>query len=185
VTRLAFAARDGDRTAFAQLVVATQADVWRLCALLVDRGAADDLTQETYVRAVTAITRYRGDATARTWLFSIARRVCIDTVRRRIRHRRILQRQVETGPVADRSGEIELHQLVASLGPDRRAAFTLTQVIGLTYDEAAAVLGCPVGTIRSRVARARGDLLGLLQDEPADEAAKASTAGIVAAGGRR
>jgi RNA polymerase sigma-70 factor, ECF subfamily len=159
VTLLAFAARDGNRAAFSTLVHRTQHDVWRLCAYLVDEASADDLTQETYLRAVTAISRYRGDASARTWLLSIARRVCIDVVRRRVRGRRVVQRLREPVAVDDRSGEIELGELLGSLDPDRRAAFTLTQLLGLRYDEAAEVIGCPKGTIRSRVSRARADLL--------------------------
>jgi len=51
---------------------------------------------------------------------------------------------------------------MATLSPDRRAAFTLTQVLGLSYEEAAEVVACPVGTIRSRVARARADLVAAL-----------------------
>lgn len=160
VTRLALAARDGDRVAFAAFVRQTQGDVWRLCAHLVDRESADDLTQDTYLRAVGAIVRFRGEASARTWLLSIARRVCVDTIRRRTRRRRALRRRgADAVEVPERAGEVELHAVLEGLTPDRRAAFTLTQVLGLSYEEAAAVLGCPVGTIRSRVARARADLL--------------------------
>jgi RNA polymerase sigma-70 factor, ECF subfamily len=160
VTRLAVAAREGDRVAFAGFVRQTQGDVWRLCAHLVDRDSADDLTQETYLRAVSAIVRFRGDASAKTWLLSIARRVCADAIRRRTRRRRALRRRGADEVVAPaRSGEIELEALLQALAPDRRLAFTLTQVLGLSYDQAAAVVGCPIGTIRSRVARARADLL--------------------------
>ncbi len=56
-----------------------------------------------------------------------------------------------------------IDDLVRALHPDRRDAFVLTQLVGLSYDEAAAALDCPVGTIRSRVARARADLLGLVR----------------------
>ncbi|HEV7760416.1 MAG TPA: sigma-70 family RNA polymerase sigma factor [Acidimicrobiales bacterium] len=166
VTRQALAARDGDRVAFAGFVRQTQGDVWRLCAHLVDPGSADDLTQETYLRAVTAIGRFRGDSTAKTWLLTIARRVCADSIRRRTRRRRaLLRRGPEAEAVAEPAGAIELQAVMAGLTPDRRTAFTLTQVLGLSYEEAAAVVGCPVGTIRSRVARARADLVAALADE--------------------
>jgi RNA polymerase sigma-70 factor, ECF subfamily len=166
VTRQALAARDGDRVAFAGFVRQTQGDVWRLCAHLVDPGSADDLTQETYLRAVTAIGRFRGDSTAKTWLLTIARRVCADSIRRRTRRRRaLLRRGPEVEAVAESAGAIELQAVMAGLTPDRRTAFTLTQVLGLSYEEAAAVVGCPVGTIRSRVARARADLVAALADE--------------------
>jgi RNA polymerase sigma-70 factor (ECF subfamily) len=67
--------------------------------------------------------------------------------------------------------DIELTQLISSLDPDRRDAFVLTQILGLSYDEAAEICGCPVGTIRSRVARARTDAVYLMNQ--ASDAAEA------------
>src|SRR4051794_41697605 len=81
--RLASAAVDGDPLATAALVRATQAEVWRLCAALGDRQAADDLTQETYLRAFAALHRFEGRSSLRTWLLAIARRVCADALRAR------------------------------------------------------------------------------------------------------
>jgi RNA polymerase sigma-70 factor, ECF subfamily len=170
VTRLAFAARSGDRVAFAGFVRQTQSDVWRLCAHLVDPASADDLTQETYLRAVSAITRFRGDASARTWLLSIARRVCADTIRSRTRRRRALWRRgTVDDTVAAPAGAVELEAVLAGLSTDRRTAFVLTQVLGFSYEEAAVVADCPVGTIRSRVARARADLLAALATDEAEQ----------------
>jgi len=166
---MARAAAAGDRIALADLVAATQADVWRLCAHLVDRDGADDLTQETYLRAIPALARFRGDSSLRTWLLQIARHTCADEIRRRRRGRALLDRVrgvQQPGPAA--GGSVELDDLVARLDPDRRAAFVLTQVLGLSYLEAAEVCGCPVGTIRSRVARARTDLVEAMRPE-ADE----------------
>jgi RNA polymerase sigma-70 factor (ECF subfamily) len=135
-----------------------------LASHLVDAQSADDVTQEVYLRALPALGRFRGDASARTWLLSIARRTCADVLRRRGRQRRLWARLVaqpdpaaEAVPAAD--GEVELAALLAGLDDDRREAFVLTQVIGLPYAEAAEVCGVPVGTIRSRVARARADLV--------------------------
>lgn len=168
LTRLALAAGRGDRDALASFVRRAQPDVWRLCAHLADREVADDLTQDTFLRAIGALSRFRGDASARTWLLSIARRACADHVRRQVRGRNLVDRvrrraapDVET---PDRTGEVDLDRAVASLGPDRRDAFVLTQVLGLSYEEAAEVCGCPVGTIRSRVSRARQDLVNALDD---------------------
>jgi RNA polymerase sigma-70 factor (ECF subfamily) len=59
---------------------------------------------------------------------------------------------------------VSIQLAVAALEVDRRAAFVLTQLLGLPYDEAAEVCGCPVGTIRSRVARARQDLIDALAE---------------------
>lgn len=170
VTRWALAARDGDHAAFTAFVRATQADVWRMCRHLGDTDSADDLTQETYLRAVKAIGSFRADASAKTWLLSIARRACADSVRRSRRRRQALEmRRIDAYDVElPASGKVELDMLVGSLDHDRREAFVLTQIIGLSYDEAAEVCRCPVGTIRSRVSRARADLVGLLAAPPVD-----------------
>lgn len=166
LTRLAIEAGRGDELALAGFVRRSQADVWRLAAHLVDRESADDVTQDVYLRAIPALARFRGDAPARLWLLSIARRTCADEIRRRTRRRgRLgLVRSVEHDGVdpearGDDTEVVDLSMLVDGLADDRRAAFTLTQVLGLSYDEAAAVCGVPVGTIRSRIARARADLL--------------------------
>ena len=166
LTRLAFEARDGDRRALELFVRDSQADVWRLCAHLGGREHADDLTQETFMRAIGALPSFRGESSVRTWLLAIARRTCADAVRRKIRVRRLLQRvtprdELEPEP----TGGPELDLVMARLDPDRKAAFVMTQVIGLSYAEAAEACGCPVGTIRSRVARAREDLVSWLTED--------------------
>jgi RNA polymerase sigma-70 factor (ECF subfamily) len=165
VTAAALAAQDGDAAAAASFVRATQADVWRLCASLGDREEADDLAQETYLRAFRALPRFAGRSSARTWLLAIARRVCADHVRDRRRRPRIDPAAAVGGRPAgtpDVGEGVTLRALLAQLEPDRREAFVLTQVVGLAYAEAAVVCGCPVGTIRSRVARAREQLVTAL-----------------------
>jgi len=167
VTAAALAARAGDPAAAARFVRATQADVWRLCAHLGDPGEAQDLAQETYLRAFRALPAFAARSGARTWLLAIARRVCADAVRERRRRPRLdLTADVPDapGPGADLGDGVALRQAVAALHPDRRDAFVLTQLVGLSYPEAAEVCGCPVGTIRSRVARARADLVGGLAE---------------------
>lgn len=166
LTRLLIAARDGDREALERFVAATQADVWRVCRHLGDPDTADDLAQETFERAIGSLHRYRADGPGRNWILTIARRTCVDGTRRRIRRRHLHarvadQRLVERVP----TDRIELDDLIDRLDIERREAFTLTQVIGLSYAEAAEVIGCPIGTIRSRVARARADLLAMLEPD--------------------
>jgi RNA polymerase sigma-70 factor, ECF subfamily len=177
LARVAADAVDGDPLAAATLVRATQSDVWRLCAALTDRESADDLTQETYARAFASLHRFEGRSSLRTWLLAIARRVCADALRSRRRRRLTLVRDdadleaLGRADDADRVGEgAAVADLLARLDPDRREAFALTQLLGLSYAEAAEVAGCPVGTIRSRVARARADLVealgGVAHGEP-------------------
>lgn len=179
LTRLALQSKAGDRGALEALVGASYEQVWRLCASLVDEESAEDLAQETFLRAVPALAYFRADASARTWLLAVARKACMDELRARSRRRR-RDKSVRSGllgsePVApDTSSGHAVADMVRRLEPERRAAFVLTQVIGLTYDEAAEVCECPSGTIRSRVARARQDLLGLLGEADASEPERGS-----------
>lgn len=165
LTGLALAAGRGDRRALDEFIRATERDVWRTVAFLADPGSADDLTQETYLRAIGALPRFAGRSTARTWLLSIARRVVVDQIRRNQARPRTTSR-VDLEEVLSAShgsarfeDVIEIRMLLEGLEPDRRDALVLTQVLGMSYAEAAEVCGCPLGTIRSRVARARDDLI--------------------------
>lgn len=174
---LLLAAREGDDTAMRELVIQTQPVVERVCRGLESTTTTgcgdevDDLVQETYLRAIRAMDRFRGDSPVLPWLITIARRTCADHVRRRQRHRRLLERIEQhaedtvvnpPGALTTRMEASVLSELLDDLAPDRRDAFVLTQVTGLSYDETAALLGCPVGTVRSRVARARADLATLV-----------------------
>ncbi|MEY2400896.1 MAG: polymerase sigma-70 factor, subfamily [Ilumatobacteraceae bacterium] len=158
--RFVDAAREGDNVAVRELVRHTQPTIWRLCNVLGSSGEEDDLVQETYLRAFRSLSNYRGEAPIMAWLMTIARRVCADHVRSRVRQRRLVgalaqeaDDQLEAAPGNPTLG------LLDHIDPDRREAFVLTQVAGLSYDEAAVILDCPIGTIRSRVARARADLV--------------------------
>ncbi|MFR9775962.1 sigma-70 family RNA polymerase sigma factor [Micromonospora sp. MS34] len=168
VTDWALAARAGDPGAQAAFVRGTQAEVWRFAAALVDPDSADDLTQETYLRAFRALPGFEGRSSARTWLLGIARRACADHLRTVVRRRRLDERLAAHAatdrPYPDPAGQLGAADLVRRLPAERRGAFVLTQLLGLSYAEAAAVEGVPVGTIRSRVARARGDLVDAVGD---------------------
>jgi RNA polymerase sigma-70 factor (ECF subfamily) len=173
ITAWALAAGQGDADALAAFIRATQRDVHRFLSHLSGPADAEDLRQETYLRALGSLHRFAGEAPARTWLLSIARRAAADAVRRA--RRRPRTDGIETwealgdNPMVVRGpaeGEILLRLLVAELDSDRQEAFVLTQVLDLSYAEAAEVCGCPIGTIRSRVARAREELVAALQTHP-------------------
>jgi RNA polymerase sigma-70 factor (ECF subfamily) len=172
LTGLAIAAADpGDPAAMAAFIRLSQPQVWSLCAYLVDEASADDLTQETYLRAFRALPSFRAESSARTWLLSIARRVCMDELRQRTRRRRQERRMLELGgqewAETGATEQVEVRELLSHLSEDRRAAFVLTQILGLSYEETASACGTTSGTIASRVARARSDLieaLGASQD---------------------
>ena len=162
------AAQHGDDVALSHLVRATQGVIWRFCSNLSSRQEADDLTQEVYIRATRNLAQYRGDAPVVSWLLSIARHVCADQVRRNQRRSRLATRLRGERPLAIESpSSLDLTTLLDDLDPDRKTAFVLTQVIGLSYDEAAEVCQCPIGTIRSRVARARHDLMAAVREADA------------------
>jgi len=158
----------GDRTAESAFVARTIDDVWRFCAHQLGPAQADDATQATYLRALRALPAYRGDSSPRTWLIGVARHACLDEMRTGARHNRLAGRLA--AQPADRSEavdptpfDVETDELLHDLSEERREAFVLTQLLGFSYDEAAKVVGCPVGTIRSRVSRARVDLAAQLE----------------------
>ncbi|MGH3622511.1 MAG: sigma-70 family RNA polymerase sigma factor, partial [Sciscionella sp.] len=124
----------------------------------------------TYLRAFGSLRRFAGRSSSRTWLLSIARRVVVDQVRSASARPRS-DGQADWELLAEQRGStmhraecgfedlVEVRMLLEGLDQQRREALVLTQVLGLSYEETAAVCGCPVGTVRSRIARAREDLL--------------------------
>ncbi|WP_420718505.1 sigma-70 family RNA polymerase sigma factor [Streptomyces sp. H51] len=182
ITAWALAARGGDADAVERFVRALHRDVRRYVAHLCgDPQAVDDLAQDTFLRALGSLHRFEGRSSARAWLLSIARRAVIDSYRYASARPRLCdvpdwQLAVENVQPQDLPGfddGVALLDLLASLPDERREAFVLTQLVGLPYAEAAEVSHCPVGTVRSRVARARAALMELLedQDDPALQAA--------------
>jgi RNA polymerase sigma-70 factor (ECF subfamily) len=161
LTVLAMRAKTGDRQALDDFVAETLHDVLGVCRYLGRPSDPDDLAQETYTRALGSLHRFRGDGSARAWLLSIARRVCADATRREIRSRQLDEKLIADLIHDNHQDEawFEVDELLAVLDDERRAAFVLTQLIGLSYEETAETMGCPIGTVRSRVARARQQLL--------------------------
>ena len=173
ITAWALAARSGDPDAVDLFVRALHRDVRRYVTFLgADPQSADDLTQDTFLRALGSLHRFEGRSSARTWLLSIARRAVIDSIRYSSSRPRLSdtddrESAAERAQPRDLPGfddGIVLAQLLDTLPDDRREAFVLTQLVGLPYAEAAIVSDCPVGTVRSRVARARTSLIEWLDD---------------------
>ncbi|WP_433214953.1 sigma-70 family RNA polymerase sigma factor [Microtetraspora malaysiensis] len=177
LTSLALAARTGTRADVEVFTRAVYQEVWRYLAYLTDPQSAEDLTQETFVRVLKSLPGFAGRAPARTWLLSIARRVVADRFRSAAA-RPVIADVPDWQAAAERCRShglpgpdegIALAELLAEVQRERRDAFVLTQLVGLPYAEAARLIGCPVGTVRSRVARARSQLIASLLD--ADRAA--------------
>ena len=141
-------------------------------AHLVGPGEADDLTQEIYLRAMRALPAFDARST-RAHLAAGDRpaglrrphplRVAPPAAgRRSTTGSRSPRRSWPATTAAGFEAGFALTELIRALDPDRREAFVATQIAGLSYAEAAEVCGCPVGTIRSRVARAREDLVAAM-----------------------
>jgi RNA polymerase sigma-70 factor (ECF subfamily) len=166
-------AQRGERGAFDLLVLRYQHKVIKLVArLLRDQTEAEDVAQEAFVKAYRALGSFRGDSAFYTWLYRIA----VNTARNSIasRQRRPLDyeadlseneqmavesrmRHTDTPEANVLSEEIRatVNQAVEDLPEDLRAAIILREVEGLSYEEIAAAMDCPVGTVRSRIFRAR------------------------------
>jgi RNA polymerase sigma-70 factor (ECF subfamily) len=161
MSQLLLQAKGGDEEALATFVRKSQPEVWRFCAHLVGRTDADDATQETYLAAWRALPSFRGESSARTWLLVIARRTALRLGRRQSRLVELDHELPRPAATPDPAKWSELDLLIGQLDDDRRFALVLTQVLGLSYAEAAEVCDCAIGTIRSRVARGREALLAL------------------------
>ena len=168
---LAASAVGGDAAAFEMLVRRHYAAVWRVAFLSVrEETAAEELTQDTFLRAYGALAGWRGDASLRTWLATICRRLCIDRVRRK-HLETVIAPDLEavagtisaTEALADR---FDLQAALDQLPGDEREAFLLVHHYGYSSSETATLLGVPASTVRSRVRRARQRLVAALGARP-------------------
>ncbi|HEY7659378.1 MAG TPA: RNA polymerase sigma factor [Actinomycetota bacterium] len=157
-------ARDGDLGAFEDLVRQFQGDVWRFAYHVTrDRSLADDVTQEAFLRAFRFLRGFRGDSKFSSWLFRITRNCAMDQIRARNVH---FERVTPlSGPTTDPQARVELHAALDAVSAEHREPFLLVEVFGLSYQEAADVLGVRVGTIKSRMHRARRAMMDALEIE--------------------
>ncbi len=157
-------ARSGDLFAFEELVRAYQAEVFRFAWHLTrDRTLAEDATQETFLRAFRFIDRWRGEQRFGSWLFAIARNCSFDALRTR-RHL-ALDADVVARTTADASARAELDAALRTISTEHREAFLLVEVFGLSYQETADVLEVAVGTVKSRMFRARQALCAAIDGD--------------------
>lgn len=135
-----------------------------------DGVRADDLVQEALARALANIERFRPGTNLKAWLFTIVRNEHYSQLRRR----KFEAQGVDTDSLPEPSvppehdGDLEVRDLnraLACLSPGQRTALILVSASGFSYEEAAKICGCAVGTIKSRVARARDTLLAILEGE--------------------
>jgi RNA polymerase sigma-70 factor (ECF subfamily) len=166
--------RRGDPQAFENLVMTYQHRVFGVgLRMLGSRAEAEEIAQETFLRAHRALGEFRGEARLGTWLYAIASRLCLNRLAAGDRrHPRADDDALDRVPtsVADAATTLErseleaaLHEAIAALPEDRRIVVVLRDVEGLTYEEIAEVLGLELGTVRSRLHRARLELKAKLE----------------------
>jgi len=169
-------AREGDASAFQALLGPVIPSLRRLAfAFTGNWDEADDLAQETLVKAFRGLDSFSARSSLATWIYAVARSVCRDWYRSRSsRQRRDTQSLRESLPtdalqqeetLVERERSRELWESVQTLDPEFRTTLVLCDVEGLSYSEVAEILGVPVGTVRSRLNRARGRLRKLIVRE--------------------
>lgn len=158
---------DGDERAFEELVIRYEAKIRNVAhGVLRDRGLAEDVAQETFLTAHRKARSFRGEGSVRSWLFRIAIHRALDELRRRGRKSEV-ELTDAGGPLHEPHQGLEagwnLDRALAVLTPEHRTALILREVEGLSYREIAEALGWPVGTVATRIHRARTELKELLQ----------------------
>jgi RNA polymerase sigma-70 factor (ECF subfamily) len=165
--------QQGDKRAFDLLVLKYQHKILAIVGRYVkDNGEVHDVVQETFIKAYRALANFRGDSAFYTWIYRIA----INTAKNHLvaRGRRPPSRDVDMDEAEFYSGsdslrdidtpeselmkdqlEAVVHAAIRALPEDLRTAVTLREMDGLSYEEIAEVMDCPVGTVRSRIFRAR------------------------------
>lgn len=163
----------GDKRAFDLLVLKYQHKIVAVVSRFIkDHSEVQDVTQEAFIKAYRALANFRGDSAFYTWMYRIA----INTAKNHLvsRSRRPPSSDVELEDAEYYSGadllrdndtpenqlfrdqlEVAVHEAIRALPEDLRSAVTLREMEGLSYEEIAEVMGCPVGTVRSRIFRAR------------------------------
>lgn len=166
--------QQGDKMAFDMLVTKYERRLFRLVVRLVgNQGEAEDVVQETFIKAYRALPQFRGDSAFYTWLYRIGintARNFLDTRGKQVplsvdiraddvafHEEREHLRDIETpeSVLASKQVAQTVSMAMDELPDDLRTALSLREIEGLSYDEIASVMACPIGTVRSRIFRAR------------------------------
>jgi len=179
-------AQRGDLRAFDLLVLKYQGRIGALVSRYVsDASEVEDITQEAFIKAYRALDKFRGDSAFYTWLYRIASNAAKNHLVAKGR-RPGADTTIEDAEAFEQAGLIsesttpeavvmseELAQVVTeamdALPEELRAALTLRELEGLSYDDIAAVLECPVGTVRSRIFRARESIDERVREQMSEE----------------
>ena len=160
-------AAGGDQEAFADLVRRHQDRVYHLCLRITGNPEdAHDAAQDTFLSLLRKLDQFRGDALFTTWLHRIGVNACYDSLRRAKRRPMLHTVRDDDGPMPDRgvpvddhadevAGTVDVGRALAAIPEDYRVALVLADVQDLPYDQIAAILDVPLGTVKSRVHRGR------------------------------
>jgi RNA polymerase sigma-70 factor (ECF subfamily) len=170
-------ARRGETAAFEMLVVKYQRRIERLISRMVrDPDLVQDVAQETFIRAYRAITQFRGESAFYTWLYRIAINTAKKTLVELKRDPLVSEAGLARGEDGDETSRVEnelsdgetpeallaskeiaaaVNAAIEALSVDLRQAITLREIEGLSYEEISEAMNCPIGTVRSRIFRAR------------------------------
>ncbi|MGI6413130.1 MAG: RNA polymerase sigma factor [Syntrophomonadaceae bacterium] len=175
----------GDIQAFEQLVLAYQSKIYSLAyRYMGNEEDAYDMAQECFIKAYRSLGSFKGNSSFKTWLYRVASNVCLDELRRK--KRRIVPISIDE-PLATREGsevekEFEDHSasvdilyeqkefaeqiqvVLNEMKPEHKTVVVLRDIMEMTYEEIASVLNCSVGTVKSRLSRARSVLRKKLTD---------------------
>jgi RNA polymerase sigma-70 factor (ECF subfamily) len=163
---LARRAADGDESAFEELVVRYQDRCYTLAVRITNSDAdAYDCVQEGFVSAWRGMHTFRFDAKFSTWMHRIVVRKAYDVLERRARTAEPVDEVPAVSVDAPTDSRLDLLSALAALEPEFRVVAVACDVVGLSMDEAAAVLDLPPGTVKSRLHRARARLAEALQTE--------------------
>lgn len=163
----------GDPHAFSELVFRHRDRLWAVALRTIgDSNEAEDALQDALISAFRRADQFRGDAAVTTWLHRIVVNACLDRIRR-LKSRPTVQlpdyESADNGLpeaqdlLAQRETELIVAAALAELPDDQRAAILLVDIEGYPIDEAAKLLGCPPGTVKSRCSRGRSKLAQQLE----------------------
>jgi RNA polymerase sigma-70 factor (ECF subfamily) len=149
-------ARRGEVAAFEMLVVKYQRRIERLVSRMVrDVDLVPDIAQETFIRAYRALPQFRGESAFYTWLYRIA----VNTAKKALvelkRDPLVMESETPEALLASKEIAATVNAAIDALSEDLRQAIVLREIEGLSYEEIADVMNCPIGTVRSRIFRAR------------------------------
>lgn len=182
-TVLVLRCQEDDSDAFDEIVARYKDGIYNYVRRMIsDRDDVDDITQEVFVRAFVSIKSFRREANLRAWLFRIASNLCVDKYRRRGTERRIFTTlERENGDESSQTADIrddtfepariceraelqsEIQRALWRLPDKLRATILLYDMEGMSYDEIAETIGCPIGTVKSRLFNARMRLRRMLK----------------------